>query len=64
MRRRIVHSKKGLSTMSWTIERKKSHLAWNQVPSQHEQHLPKQSVNLKNLAGNDNNHVFTLKNQV
>ena len=46
MRRRMVHSKKGLSTMSWTMERKKSHLAWNQVPSQHEQHLPKQSVNL------------------
>ena len=39
MRRRMVHSKKGLSTMSWTIERKKSHFAWNQVPSQHEQHL-------------------------
>ena len=39
MRRRMVHSKKGLSTMSWTMERKKSHLVWNQVPSQQEQHL-------------------------
>ena len=25
--------------MSWTMERKKSHLVWNQVPSQQEQHL-------------------------
>ena len=39
MRRRMVHSKKGLSTMSWTMDRKKSHFVCSQVPSQHEQHL-------------------------
>ena len=39
MRSRMVHSKKGLSTMSWMMERKKSHFPMNQVPSQHEQHL-------------------------
>ena len=54
MRRRMVHSKKGLSTMSWTIERKKSHLVWNQVPSQQEQHLLKQSGNLSCWNNNNN----------
>ena len=35
----MVHSKKGLSTMSWTMDRKKSHFVCSQVPSQQEQHL-------------------------
>ena len=50
----MVHSKKGLSTMSWTMDRKKSHFVCSQVPSQQEQHL-------KLLI---NNSVFFLKNQL
>ena len=39
MRRRMVHSKNGLSTTSWTILRNRSHLPCSQVSSMQEQHL-------------------------
>ena len=44
IRRRMVHSKKGLSTISWMTERKKFHFVMSQEPSQQEQHLGKGCV--------------------
>ena len=50
----MVHSKKGLSTMSWMTERKKFHLVMSQEPSQQEQHLSKGCVN--DIFSTSNHH--------
>ena len=45
----IVHSKKGLSTMSWMMDLNRSHLPWIQDPSMHEQHLKSWNVPIVHL---------------
>ena len=61
IRRRTVHSKKGLSTMSWMTERKRYHFECIQVSSKHEQHLQVRVwVESKNPQWSDSHFITNL----